>query len=337
MLEGGAGADELFGSGGFNYASYASSNAAVNINLANFDFTGGHAAGDQLYGIAGVIGSAYGDSIEGDDYANFLRGLAGNDELFGNGGDDTLEGGTGADKLFGDAGLDFASYASSNAAVNINLFTNSFAGGHAAGDQVLSIEGVIGSAFADTIFADDYTNVLRGEGGNDFLYSWGGNDTLEGGSGNDQVIGGAGNDTLNGGNGNDYLHGGDGNDELYGQAGNDEISGGGGNDQIVDGAGNNTISAGAGNDYVVGSGAVNGDAGDDDLYASGTTVLRGGAGHDHLHCGTGAQRLDYNGQDVAEALIRAGLARDCPRFSGGRRYAAAERPAARKPTLPSTA
>ena len=44
-----------------------------------------------------------------------------------------------------------------------------------------------------------------------------------------------------------------------------------------------------------------------------------------------------DGQDVAEALIRAGLARDCPRFSGGRRYAAAERPAARKPTLPSTA
>ena len=174
VLEGGAGADELFGSGGLNDASYASSNAAVDIDLANFDFTGGHAAGDQLYGIAGVIGSAYGDFIEGDDYANFLRGLAGNDELFGNGGDDTLEGGAGADKLFGDAGLDFASYASSNAAVNINLFTNSFVGGHAAGDQVLSIEGVIGSAFADTIFADDYANVLRGEGGNDFLYSWGG-------------------------------------------------------------------------------------------------------------------------------------------------------------------
>ena len=33
------------------------------------------------------------------------------------------------------------------------------------------------------------------------------------------------------------------------------------------------------------------------------------------------------GQDIAEALIAAGLARDCPRFSGGR-YAAAEVPAA---------
>ena len=37
-----------------------------------------------------------------------------------------------------------------------------------------------------------------------------------------------------------------------------------------------------------------------------------------------AGRLCYReGQDIAEALVRAGLARDCPRFSGGR-YAAAE-------------
>ena len=34
-----------------------------------------------------------------------------------------------------------------------------------------------------------------------------------------------------------------------------------------------------------------------------------------------------DGQDVAEALVRAGLARDCPRFSGGQ-YAAGETVAA---------
>lgn len=33
------------------------------------------------------------------------------------------------------------------------------------------------------------------------------------------------------------------------------------------------------------------------------------------------------GQDIGQALVRAGLARDCPRYSGGR-YAAAERAAA---------
>ena len=35
-----------------------------------------------------------------------------------------------------------------------------------------------------------------------------------------------------------------------------------------------------------------------------------------------------DGQDIAEALVKAGLARDCPRFSRGQ-YAAAETPAAR--------
>jgi micrococcal nuclease len=39
------------------------------------------------------------------------------------------------------------------------------------------------------------------------------------------------------------------------------------------------------------------------------------------------------GKDIAEALIRAGLAQDCPRFSGGR-YAAAETAAARELPFP---
>jgi endonuclease YncB( thermonuclease family) len=41
-----------------------------------------------------------------------------------------------------------------------------------------------------------------------------------------------------------------------------------------------------------------------------------------------------DGQDIAEALIRAGLARDCPRFSGGR-YAVAEQPEAVALPFPS--
>ena len=40
------------------------------------------------------------------------------------------------------------------------------------------------------------------------------------------------------------------------------------------------------------------------------------------------------GQDIAEALISAGLARDCPRFSGGQ-YAAAETAEARELPFPS--
>ena len=40
-----------------------------------------------------------------------------------------------------------------------------------------------------------------------------------------------------------------------------------------------------------------------------------------------------DGQDIAEALIRAGLARDCPRFSGGR-YAAVEAASSTRAAVP---
>jgi endonuclease YncB( thermonuclease family) len=51
---------------------------------------------------------------------------------------------------------------------------------------------------------------------------------------------------------------------------------------------------------------------------------------------THGRRVDWcyrEGVDIAEALIRAGLARDCPQFSGGR-YAAAETAAARELPFP---
>jgi endonuclease YncB( thermonuclease family) len=52
---------------------------------------------------------------------------------------------------------------------------------------------------------------------------------------------------------------------------------------------------------------------------------------------THGRRVDWcyrECQDIAEALIRAGLARDCPRFSGGR-YAVAEQPEAVALPFPS--
>ena len=52
---------------------------------------------------------------------------------------------------------------------------------------------------------------------------------------------------------------------------------------------------------------------------------------------THARRVGWcyvDGQDVAEALVRAGLARDCPRYSGGQ-YAAAEPAEARELSFPS--
>jgi endonuclease YncB( thermonuclease family) len=52
---------------------------------------------------------------------------------------------------------------------------------------------------------------------------------------------------------------------------------------------------------------------------------------------THGRRVGYcaiAGKDLGESVVRAGLARDCPRFSGGR-YARNESPAAKQLPLPS--
>ena len=95
MLDGGIGTDT---------ASYASSAAAVSINLATGTGKGGDAEGDTLISIERVIGSAFNDTIIGSARAEIMEGGAGVDHLGGLGGDDTLIGNFGADVLDGGAG-----------------------------------------------------------------------------------------------------------------------------------------------------------------------------------------------------------------------------------------
>ena len=60
---------------------------------------------------------------------------------------------------------------------------------------------MIGSAFADRMWAVEGGNVFRGEGGDDTLSGSQERDIFEGGDGNDHLTGFGGNDTLDGGNG----------------------------------------------------------------------------------------------------------------------------------------
>ena len=85
-------------------------------------------------------------AITGTDAGETLRGTSGADVILALGGDDTLIGGAGADRLDGGAGFDTASYATSSAAISINLATGINHGGDAEGDTLISIERVIGSA-----------------------------------------------------------------------------------------------------------------------------------------------------------------------------------------------
>ncbi len=154
------------------------------------------------------------DSITAGAGNDSVAAGSGNDTIRGEAGNDTISGGAGGDVIDGGLGDDLVDYTTSDAAVTVDLSTNSAAGGHATGDILIGIDGVIGSAF---------------------------NDSLVGGTGSDTLIGGAGDDTIHVAQG-DVVSGGDGDDyftlEDLGEAGTDAITITGGDEG---GADNDTL------------------------------------------------------------------------------------------------
>lgn len=213
-LRGGAGGDALFGGSGNDTASYYGSPTGVSVSLLTGYAGGGDAEGDQLDSIENLSGSNYGDNLSGDNGKNIIEGDGGDDlifgfggadklyggpghdwlyggddndqldgglgddHLFGNNGDDRLTGGSGADHLDGGAGNDLAIYSASTAAVTIDLSVSLATGGHATGDTLVGIEGLLGSQYDDKLSGDNADNWLDGSGGTDILKGNGGADTF---------------------------------------------------------------------------------------------------------------------------------------------------------------
>jgi Ca2+-binding RTX toxin-like protein len=261
VLRGGAGADTLDGDDGIDTASYAGSTAGVAVDLTkDVQVSIGDASGDMLFGIENLIGSGFNDKLTGDI------------------NDNVLEGGVGADILNGGSGHDTASYASSTAAVTVDLGDSTkISGGHAAGDVLLNIENLTGSIHADKLTGDSDNNVINGGLGADTLDGAGGTDTVSyadstavtvdlsdstNNSGGDaagdllfnfeNVIGSVFDDTLNGSGGGNQLDGGAGNDLLYGNAGADTLIGGKGEDVLEGGSSDDTLVGGQGQDTLTG-------------------------------------------------------------------------------------
>jgi serralysin len=206
-LSGGTGNDWLLGGAGNDTLSGAAGNDTMQGGSGNDVYYAGagdaiiEAAGQGTDKIVAAISYMLPDHVEklqlsgsvdvdgtGNALANTITGNSGNNELNGGAGNDTLVGGLGGDALNGGADFDTASYASSNAGVNVNLATGVSNGGHAAGDTFSGIEKVIGSAFVDRFTGDAQANSFSGGGNNDALDGLAGNDWLAGGAARDRFV-----------------------------------------------------------------------------------------------------------------------------------------------------
>jgi Ca2+-binding RTX toxin-like protein len=306
-LTGGAGADLLNGGAGFDRVSYRGSTSAVTVDLAAGTASGGDATGDTLSGIEGVIGSAFNDTLSGNNDANILNGGAGDDTLKGDAGDDTLTGGAGADLLDGGAGFDRVSYRGSTSAVTVDLAAQTASGGDATGDTLSGIEGVIGSAFNDTLSGNNDANILNGGAGDDTMAGRLGNDTYVVDSAGDVVIenAGEGTDRVNasisytlGANLENLLLTGD---TAINATDNAAINGTGNSaDNVITGnTGNNTLSGLDGND------TLNGSRGNDTLIGGDGAdrfVFVNGSGHDVISDFTSADVIDLKGYDGLDSF-----------------------------------
>jgi Ca2+-binding RTX toxin-like protein len=278
-LEGNASANQFDGGLGVDTVTYAnaplianSNNIGVVASLSGYSFTNGEtivasgdATGDTFTVIENLTGSAFNDTLIGDENNNTLKGGAGND---------TLEGLAGADKLIGGLGNDTASYDHANAAVTADLsglfFATNLQQGDAQGDTFDSIENLTGSKFNDTLIGDVSNNIINAGDGNDVLEGLGGADTFIGGEGTDTVTyinstggvrasltnnlsffdsaGDAIGDTfdsienITGSNFSDALFGNSGANILNGGDGSDFLQGLGGGDTYIGGTGIDTVS-----------------------------------------------------------------------------------------------
>ncbi len=323
---------------------------------------------DQVTGSAGsdvLLGYAGNDTMSGASGNDILEGGAGDDSLTGGDGNDTLRGGLGSDQLYGGAGHDFLSESSGDNGPfgndlydggegndRVSMFTSFGPGvtidlrittaqntGSMGTDTFVGIEHITANYGNDTLTGNEAANwfwtfngtdILSGNGGNDYFTVGLGDKTADGGTGVDTIevldlafepaytadgitvslalqgaaqATGIGNWTLTS---MENLGGSWGADELTGDANDNILAGAEGDDTLIGGDGNDTL-AGDGTfdldsdaaptflanpDWAGGNDILEGGAGNDTLIGGdGDDTLRGGLGSDQLYGGAGIDIL----------------------------------------------
>ena len=208
VLLGGAGDDKVDGGTGTDAASYAQATGGVRASLTRGRSTG--EGRDRIRRVENLAGSRFGDRLAGSDRRNVVWGFGGRDRIDGGaGGDSVLAGdgddriapGSGGDSVQGGLGFDVLDYRRASRWVRVDLRSQTARADGA--DALGSIEGVIGSRYADDLTGSVSGNRLVGGLGDDRLAAAGGEDTVWGGGGQARLAGGDGDDKLVGGAGRD--------------------------------------------------------------------------------------------------------------------------------------
>ena len=206
-LEGLAGNDILDGRGGIDTAVYEHAASAVRISLGRLSAQDTGDGKDTLIGIENLSGSAFGDTLIGNDRNNQLDGRAGadrldggagNDHLIGGGGNDILIGNTGADLMEGGAGNDTYYVDNIHDRVFEEANYSAAAGGDIGGnDTVRASVTYTLTDRVETLVLQGTANI-RGTGNalDNKIVGNAGNNIIDGGAGADRLVGGAGSDAF---------------------------------------------------------------------------------------------------------------------------------------------
>ena len=331
VIDGLGGNDIIDGGNGSDTASFASWTQAVFAGLgaagSGFAANADESEFDELIGIENLTGSAFNDTLSGNNGANILDGGDGHDLLYGRGGDDALLGGNGDDFLRGSDGADildggagwdrvssFVDVPTTGISFDLNIQG-------VAQDTGQGMDVLIGIEHASGTVLDD---MLTGNGGDNWLWDGGDGNPATVGTGNDILAGGAGNDLLETGGGNDLLSGGDGIDTWSLLGGQSEIGAVGVTASLaLQGAAQDTeqgLMTATGFENLSGSihgDSLTGDSGDNVLAGDlGSDVLLGGAGNDTLY-GDGRIYVDSHETGGAGPITTFANAPDLDRDGDG--------------------
>jgi Ca2+-binding RTX toxin-like protein len=324
-LRGGEGNDRL--DGGMGRDSYkchpTAEDISVTLDGSNWAtvFENGVAT-DVIRNIENLFGKYGNDTLVGDAFSNNLDGLVGADRLFGKGGDDILSlesyQNPVADFMDGGTGFDLVEFHmfQENLEVTLNgAIVSQVRVGGVLLDQIVNIEGVVGSYGDDVLTGDMEANILVGRFGEDVLDGRAGNDTLYPGHGtSDALVGGAGIDTVSWSPPRSDFYLAEANGDDWGEwlVTNRRVALARDTQAFVfhDGVvvatvrGVENLIGGAGSDTFTGDVLANrleGRGGDDTFNGgAGADVLAGGDGSDSLNGGSGVDTVDYSAESQTD-------------------------------------